>query len=239
MKKIARTGPQAGPRGDRAIVGGAGKWREEYCEPLHGKRVAVIADADRARKGGEHTQQVAASLLRQGFNRKKSLELPGAKDLTEWIEHGGTRDALLELIRNAPEHRPEPATVRPSLISVSITELLEREIKPREMLLDPILPEQGLVMLYSYRGLGKTFLSLGIAAAVWQAEANFCAGTRRARVECSTWTASFQPKPYRNESRWSLWVSKAMNPLPMRSESSRRTFKNGPFQTFRHWKGRG
>ena len=33
------------------------------------------------------------------------------------------------------------------------------EIKPREMLLDPIVPEQGLAMLYSYRGIGKTFLS--------------------------------------------------------------------------------
>jgi putative DNA primase/helicase len=44
--------------------------------------------------------------------------------------------------------------------------LLAREIKPREMLLDPILPEQGLAMLYSYRGIGKTFLALGIAAAI-------------------------------------------------------------------------
>ena len=41
-----------------------------------------------------------------------------------------------------------------------------REIRPREMLLDPILPEQGLAMLYSYRGIGKTFLALGIACAV-------------------------------------------------------------------------
>lgn len=49
---------------------------------------------------------------------------------------------------------------------VSVEELLAREIRPREMLLEPILPEQGLAMLYAYRGLGKTYLALGIAAAV-------------------------------------------------------------------------
>jgi len=51
-------------------------------------------------------------------------------------------------------------------VALTVEELLAREFKPRKMLLDPILPEQGLVMLYSYRGIGKTFLSLGIAAAV-------------------------------------------------------------------------
>ena len=49
---------------------------------------------------------------------------------------------------------------------LTVEELLAREIKPREMLLDPILPEQGLAMLYAYRGVGKTYIALGIAAAV-------------------------------------------------------------------------
>jgi putative DNA primase/helicase len=57
-------------------------------------------------------------------------------------------------------------SARDGLVVVSAEELLQREIKPREMLLEPILPEQGLAMLYAYRGIGKTFLALGIAAAV-------------------------------------------------------------------------
>jgi putative DNA primase/helicase len=69
-----------------------------------------------------------------------------------------------------------------SLTAVSVEELLAKEIKPREMLLDPILPEQGLVLLYAYRGIGKTFLALGIAAAV-------ASGTRFLR-----WSA---PRPRR------------------------------------------
>jgi hypothetical protein len=52
------------------------------------------------------------------------------------------------------------------LTAVRADELLAREIRPREMLLDPILPEQGLAMLYGYRGTGKTYLALGMAVAV-------------------------------------------------------------------------
>lgn len=49
---------------------------------------------------------------------------------------------------------------------VSAAELVAREIKPREMILSPILPTQGLAMIYSKRGVGKTWLGLGIAYAV-------------------------------------------------------------------------
>ena len=59
-----------------------------------------------------------------------------------------------------------PASIKTSLVALSVEELLAREIKPREMLLDPVLPEQGLAMLYSYRGIGKTFLALGMGMAV-------------------------------------------------------------------------
>ncbi len=145
-------------------AGGAGKWREDYSESLRGKRVVIIADADEP--GRKHARQIAASLLGK-VESLKVLELPGAKDLSEWVKRGGTRDGLLELIRDAPEWKANPsATAEIPLVALAVEELLIREIKPREMLLDPILPDQGLAMLYSYRGIGKTFLSLGMAAAV-------------------------------------------------------------------------
>jgi putative DNA primase/helicase len=84
-------------------AGGAGKWREEYCEPLRGKQVTVIADADEP--GRKHADHVAQSLYGKAGSLKV-LELPDAKDLTEWFERGGTREALGELIRNASEWRP-------------------------------------------------------------------------------------------------------------------------------------
>jgi putative DNA primase/helicase len=65
---------------------------------------------------------------------------------------------------------------------LDITEFLALAIKPSEMLLDPILPEKGLMMLYATRGTGKTFVALGIALAV-------ASGTK-----FLNWTA---PKPRR------------------------------------------
>lgn len=42
-------------------------------------------------------------------------------------------------------------------------ELLELDIPPREMILNPILPAQGLVMLCAPRGIGKTHVALWMA----------------------------------------------------------------------------
>jgi hypothetical protein len=63
-----------------------------------------------------------------------------------------------------------------------LTEFLELAIKPREQLLDPILQEKSLAMVYAMRGIGKTHVALGIGLAV-------ASGTKFLK-----WTA---PKPRR------------------------------------------
>lgn len=84
--------------------GPTGSWRPEFAQTLQGKRVTIIADADAPDR--KHAQQVAASLS-GAAELVKVLQLPAAKDLSEWVERGGTRDALLELIQKAPEWKPE------------------------------------------------------------------------------------------------------------------------------------
>jgi putative DNA primase/helicase len=69
------------------------------------------------------------------------------------------RDAIP--IRGA--HLPQP---RPSLQAVGINDFLNLDIPPREMLLNPILPERSLAMLYAPRGVGKSWLGLSIGLAV-------------------------------------------------------------------------
>src|SRR4029079_1633759 len=68
----------------------------------------------------------------------------------------------------------EKAEAKPAAHSVSgsdrlrpldLQEFLQLAIKQREMLLDPILPEKGLAMLYAARGTGKTHVALGICFA--------------------------------------------------------------------------
>ena len=49
------------------------------------------------------------------------------------------------------------------LVTYNIKEFLSLNIPLRKMILSPIIPEQGLVMIYASRGIGKTYLSLSIA----------------------------------------------------------------------------
>src|SRR6516164_7277867 len=58
------------------------------------------------------------------------------------------------------------APPRPSLQAFGINDFLNLKIPPREMLLNPILPERSLAMLYAPRGVGKTLLGLSIGLAV-------------------------------------------------------------------------
>ena len=106
-----------------------------------------MADADAP--GRKHAEQVAAGLFGK-VESLKVLELPKAKDLSEWMEQGGTRERFLDLIRSAGEWLPPSSNTSETetpLIALSVEELLAREITPREMLLDPHLPETGLAML--------------------------------------------------------------------------------------------
>jgi AAA domain len=52
-----------------------------------------------------------------------------------------------------------------ALKSIGYDDFLAINMPPREMLLDPILPERSLAMLYAPRGVGKTLLSLSIGLA--------------------------------------------------------------------------
>ena len=80
--------------------GAAGSWNDEYWRHFVGSVSRIVADADKA--GRTHAQQVACSLHRKAQS-VKILELPNAKDLSEWVERGGTREVLMNLIQHAPE----------------------------------------------------------------------------------------------------------------------------------------
>jgi putative DNA primase/helicase len=61
---------------------------------------------------------------------------------------------------------------------LTLPALLALDLRPRGMVLDPVIPEKALVMIYAARGTGKTHVALGIAHAVasgtgflrWRAE---------------------------------------------------------------------
>jgi putative DNA primase/helicase len=53
--------------------------------------------------------------------------------------------------------------VLPRLQPLSAAEFLKLELPPRELILDPFLPQKGLMLIHAYRGVGKTHLALGIS----------------------------------------------------------------------------
>jgi putative DNA primase/helicase len=57
----------------------------------------------------------------------------------------------------------EPMTQK---LTLNIEEFLARPFPPREMTLGPILPQQGVAMLYAPRGCGKTHVALGMGYTV-------------------------------------------------------------------------
>jgi putative DNA primase/helicase len=85
-------------------------------------------------------------------------------------ESAQLRELRAELERNpvlaAEVLADSGAAAQRRLRAVKAGEFLAMDIKPREMLLHPILPVQGLAMIHAKRGVGKTHLALGIAVAV-------------------------------------------------------------------------
>jgi hypothetical protein len=161
---------------------GAGKWRASYSEILRGADVVLFPHNDDA--GRKHVQHIAAS-LRGTAKRVRILDIaavwpqcPEKGDISDWIAAGGTAEKLNELLGALPEWQAPPQRLSP----LSLAEFFSLSIKPREMLLAPIIPEKGTAMLYASRGTGKTHIALGMAYAV-------ATGTKFLK-----WTA---PKPRR------------------------------------------
>jgi DNA primase len=75
--------------------------------------VYIVPDNDNP--GREHAQQVALSL--HGIAKNiKVVELPGVPekgDWSDWLDQGGTKDKLAELVKAASEWKPAPAGKQP------------------------------------------------------------------------------------------------------------------------------
>jgi hypothetical protein len=84
--------------------GGSSRWHQDYVEVFRGKRVEIISDADDG--GRRHARQIAGSLVPVAHS-VKLIEFLGVKDLTEWVEAGGTAEELLTMFWKAQALQPE------------------------------------------------------------------------------------------------------------------------------------
>jgi hypothetical protein len=105
--------------------GGVNKWRNEFDEFFRGADIVVVSDNDSQLKdkttgglmfhpggrpmlpGQDHAAAITRR-LRKVAAHVRTIIFPQHKDLTEWVEGGGTREQLDALIAQAPEETKQP-----------------------------------------------------------------------------------------------------------------------------------
>lgn len=155
---------------------GAGKWRPEYNEHFKGKRVVILPDNDEP--GRKHAHQIAKAL--KGIAESvKVVELPGLPvkgDVSDWVAQGGTKEALIEIIKEAPEFElSELSRVGGGQLDSSIPEPISFLKKGSDLqglecrvewAINKLLPRQSITLLHGRGGIGKTWLALIMGNAV-------------------------------------------------------------------------
>jgi len=83
---------------------GAGKWRQSYTDTVANRNIVLFYDNDapvKQRVGQEHAANVALALHKAGCTIR-IVDLPRGKDVSDFLDAGGTKQMLDELIRTAP-----------------------------------------------------------------------------------------------------------------------------------------
>lgn len=149
--------------------GGAGKWLDSFADCFKGARVAIIPDNDQP--GRKHAQMIAKSLF--GKVAIKIVNLPGLnekEDVSDWLDAANTKEDLIKLVKETEviHHPPaiEDCDVRMNnlLPIVHLHELDEPE--PMTFIVEDMLPENYLSVIFGDGGNGKSLLSLTLACCV-------------------------------------------------------------------------
>jgi DNA primase len=103
-------------------AGGANKWADRYTDEFRDADVILVPDTDEA--GQKHALKLAESL--QGVAKVlRILSIPKGKDVSEWVESGGSPDQFAALVTNAQ-------IVTPALME-ELRNQVGEEIDPRQL----------------------------------------------------------------------------------------------------------
>ena len=118
--------------------------------------IMVCGDNDETgrSKGQEAAQAAQARLVLPTFTTG------AGKDFNDLHQSEGLQEVRRQL------EASEQTGSSPALVSLDMGEFLSMSIPERGYLLSPVLPVQGIGILYAPRGIGKTFAALSIAVAV-------------------------------------------------------------------------
>ena len=93
------------------------------------------------------------------------------QDIADGIENGKLSPLYPENQQTYSKSDPDKAKQatepeKPNIIGLNISDFLSLDLPVREYIIEPILPQQGLAIVYGPRGFGKTYILLTLAAAV-------------------------------------------------------------------------
>jgi AAA domain len=141
--------------------GGAGKWTPDLDAWFKDRIVYLIPDNDNY--GRDHMKKVARHLLKvvKELRMVRLINLPDKGDVSDWIEAGGTKDALLALAATAQIERP-------ALLSFFSSGDFVQGFVPPDYVLDGIVQRRFLYALTGRSNSGKTAILHRLAAHVAQ-----------------------------------------------------------------------
>ena len=141
--------------------GGAGKWRAEYNAHFANADVIIVPDRDAA--GAAHALNVATQLHKVA-KRVRMVSLPNGKDLTAWVQRGGTREQFDRLVENALEEKgsdqSSERTLNAAEVAAAFTFLGDEPAKAPRELIKKLLPAEGVAITGGQPSAGKTFIEI-------------------------------------------------------------------------------
>jgi 5S rRNA maturation endonuclease (ribonuclease M5) len=161
------------------IATGANAWKDEYADFLQGLNVVILPDNDKT--GKEFAERVANSI----YGKAQSVivvnlpNLPDKGDVSDWIESGGTRQELIELIDAAPEWQVTNSVKEADykmdnffIIKSANEWIKEAQLKPiPKMLFGELWFEDELCILFADSNVGKSLLAVQIADSITKGKA--------------------------------------------------------------------
>jgi hypothetical protein len=148
--------------------GGSKAWDSSYAKHLEGRELIILPDNDKP--GRELAKQVYKSLTNK--DKVKVVELPGLKDkddIHDWLNEGGTKDTLLELVKNAPSSHEIISLWDNSQGSPNFKPVIcLGDVQSQEItyLWEPYIPMKKLTIVEGDPGIGKSWLTLELSAQV-------------------------------------------------------------------------
>jgi hypothetical protein len=140
--------------------GGSNAASKADWSPLRGRNVIIWPDHDQP--GRKYARTVAEQVQATGAKSVRIVqvpdEFPDTWDLADPCPDGWSPERLRKLLK-APE-------ATSGLVVIDLQQFLTVELPQRENIIDPVLPTQGLVMVFGFRGTGKTFFALTMAYGV-------------------------------------------------------------------------